>query len=36
MDFNTKNKKRMERAFAIVSILVIASMILLYMPGLFR
>jgi hypothetical protein len=36
MIFNTKNKKRMEKAFAIVSILVIISMILLYIPGLLR
>jgi competence protein ComGC len=36
MDFNSKNKKKMERAFAIISILVIISMILLYIPGLLK
>jgi hypothetical protein len=36
MDFNTKNKKRMEKAFTIISILVIVSMILLYIPGLLK
>jgi hypothetical protein len=34
MNFNSKNKKKIERAFAIVSILVIISMVLLYIPGL--
>jgi len=36
MDFNTKNKKRMEKAFIIISILVIISMVLLYIPGLLK
>jgi len=36
MIFNTKNKKRVEKAFAVVSILVIISMVLLYIPGLFN
>jgi len=36
MNFNSKNKKMMEKAFAVLSILVIISMILLYIPGLFK
>jgi len=36
MNFNTKNKKRMEKAFGVVAILVIISMILLYIPGLLK
>jgi len=35
MIFDSKNKKRVEKIFAIISILVIVSMILLYSVGSF-
>jgi hypothetical protein len=35
MFFSPKNKKRIEKGFGIIAVLVIISMILLYAPGLF-
>jgi len=36
MFFSPKNKKKIEKFFAVIAVLVAISMILLYAPGLFR
>jgi|GEM_PF-3941432 len=33
--FDIKKRKKIERAFGVVALLVIASMVLLYLPALF-